>query len=114
MVDANSNKLFEQNSFANYGKKNNLNVSILSSKPPLLDVIKNNFNKIIGLNSPNAPKSGVLNNMNLFALNIRQVDEPKSSEVKLDSIKQPTSAIKKPPMFPKYASPNKSKKLFSK
>ena len=93
MEDENSNGLFQQNSFMGYGPKNSFNGSILSSKPPLMESIKNNFSKILGMKMAPAPKSGVINN-NFNTMNVLKVEEPKSTEIKLDETPKKSTPIK--------------------
>lgn len=113
MEDVNSNNLFDPgHSFAAYGSRQGFNQSILSSKPPLLETIRNNFGKILSLNSAGIHGQEAKSNTpskKLTNLNIKPVAEPKSSEVKLDRVCKPPSALQKPPIVPKFATYNKGK-----
>lgn len=115
MGDVNSNGIIDNgNSFMLNNTRNTFNNSIISSKPPLVDSIKNNFPKMMGLNS-----AGILNNgsrrnatmTKLTNINLKPTYEPKSSMLTYDGSQKPATALKKPPMVPKLASPNKGRDM---
>jgi hypothetical protein len=96
-----SNMLVDQPSAA-VKQGHAFNQSILSSKPPLLEIIKNNLHRIIGLNSASVHKnnegdgSGNGGVKNAFSALLN----PKSSEIKL--LEEGSSIVQKPPMVPKF------------
>ena len=106
MVGVNSSKLFEQTPASKNQGKSVMNMSILSSKPPLLDQIKNNFEKILGLGSaliPNSKNREENYNSNSGSPYFYdKIGEPQSSEIRLGE--ESSSLLNKPPMHPKFAS----------